>query len=79
MQSKRNRLPLLVAARSKQPSELSGYLSEKGYGIRGTPDPEAIGKGASHGCIRLTNWDALELAKHVQKGTSVKIEGGRIP
>ena len=52
-------------------------LSEKGYGIHGTPDPEAVGKRASHGCIRLTNWDALELAKHVQKGTPVKIEGRR--
>jgi lipoprotein-anchoring transpeptidase ErfK/SrfK len=52
-------------------------LSEKGYGIHGTPDPEAVGKRASHGCIRLTNWDALELAKHVLKGTPVKIEGRR--
>jgi lipoprotein-anchoring transpeptidase ErfK/SrfK len=49
-------------------------LSEKGYGIHGTPDPEAVGKRASHGCIRLTNWDALELAKHVQKGTPVTIQ-----
>jgi lipoprotein-anchoring transpeptidase ErfK/SrfK len=50
-------------------------LSEKGYGIHGTPDPDAVGKRASHGCIRLTNWDALELAKHVSKGTPVTIEG----
>jgi lipoprotein-anchoring transpeptidase ErfK/SrfK len=49
-------------------------LSEKGYGIHGTPNPEAVGKRASHGCIRLTNWDALELAKHVQKGTPVTIQ-----
>jgi len=49
-------------------------LSEKGYGIHGTPDPEAVGKRASHGCIRPTNWDALELAKHVQKGTPVTIQ-----
>ena len=51
-------------------------LSEKGYGIHGTPDPEAVSKRASHGCIRLTNWDALELAKHVSKGTPVHIDAG---
>jgi len=48
-------------------------LSAKGYGIHGTPDPEAVSKRSSHGCIRLTNWDALELARHVSKGTPVTI------
>jgi lipoprotein-anchoring transpeptidase ErfK/SrfK len=48
-------------------------LSAKGYGIHGTPNPEAVGKSASHGCIRLTNWDALELAKHVSNDTTVII------
>jgi lipoprotein-anchoring transpeptidase ErfK/SrfK len=52
-------------------------LSAKGYGIHGTPDAGKISKRASHGCIRLTNWDALELAHHVGKGTPVVIEGGR--
>jgi lipoprotein-anchoring transpeptidase ErfK/SrfK len=52
-------------------------LSAKGYGIHGTPDPGKISKRASHGCIRLTNWDALELARHVGKGTPVTIEGGQ--
>ena len=51
-------------------------LSAKGYGIHGTPEPEAVSKRASHGCIRLTNWDALELAKHVSRGTPVSISGG---
>jgi lipoprotein-anchoring transpeptidase ErfK/SrfK len=50
-------------------------LSAKGYGIHGTPDPDVVSKRASHGCIRLTNWDALELAKHVSKGTPVSIMG----
>jgi peptidoglycan hydrolase-like protein with peptidoglycan-binding domain len=49
-------------------------LSAEGYGIHGTPDPDKISKSASHGCIRLTNWDALELAKHLSKGTPVLIE-----
>ena len=48
-------------------------LSAKGYGIHGTPDPEAVSKRASHGCVRLTNWDALELAHHLHKGIPVTI------
>lgn len=46
-------------------------LNEKSYGIHGTPEPEKVGKTASHGCLRLTNWDALALAKMVRKGTPV--------
>jgi lipoprotein-anchoring transpeptidase ErfK/SrfK len=45
-----------------------------GYGIHGTPDPDEVSKTASHGCIRLTNWDALELARHLRKGTPVVID-----
>jgi lipoprotein-anchoring transpeptidase ErfK/SrfK len=46
-------------------------LSKEGYGIHGTPEPRLIGKTSSHGCVRLTNWDAVELAKAVSKGTAV--------
>ena len=46
-------------------------LTKESYGIHGTPDPDRIGKTYSHGCIRLTNWDALDLAKRVRKGTPV--------
>jgi lipoprotein-anchoring transpeptidase ErfK/SrfK len=46
-------------------------LSEKGYGIHGTPDPSKVSKAESHGCIRLTNWDAQRLAGMVSKGTPV--------
>ena len=45
--------------------------AEGGYGIHGTPDPDAVGKTQSHGCIRLTNWDALSLAAMADKGTPV--------
>ncbi|KMO29784.1 hypothetical protein VQ02_29185 [Methylobacterium variabile] len=48
--------------------DLSG---NDGYGIHGTPDPEKVGKTESHGCVRLTNWDARDLAKHVEKGAKV--------
>ncbi len=43
-------------------------LSKPHYGIHGTPVPATIGKTTSHGCIRLTNWDAIELAKVVAPG-----------
>jgi lipoprotein-anchoring transpeptidase ErfK/SrfK len=44
-------------------------LSKEHYGIHGTPEPSAIGKTESHGCIRVTNWDVLELADMVGPGT----------
>ena len=47
-------------------------LTAPSYGIHGTPEPDKIGKTESHGCIRLTNWDALDLAGMVHKGTVVK-------
>ena len=47
-------------------------LSKPTYGIHGTPDPSRIGKTSSHGCIRLTNWDAQELAKIVKPGVVVQ-------
>jgi lipoprotein-anchoring transpeptidase ErfK/SrfK len=47
-------------------------LSKDGYGIHGTPEPAKIGKSASHGCVRLTNWDAEHLAQMVKTGAIVK-------
>ena len=46
-------------------------LSKEGYGIHGSPDPRLIGKTASHGCVRLTNWDAAELGGAVEQGATV--------
>tara|TARA_B100001179_G_scaffold226085_1_gene206690 strand:- start:73 stop:1146 length:1074 start_codon:yes stop_codon:yes gene_type:complete len=46
-------------------------LTKDGYGIHGTPDPDFIAKGESHGCVRLTNWNAAALAKVIEKGTQV--------
>ncbi|HEY3119446.1 MAG TPA: L,D-transpeptidase [Vicinamibacteria bacterium] len=43
-------------------------LSKEHYGIHGTPEPSTIGKTESHGCIRLTNWDVLQLADIVKAG-----------
>jgi lipoprotein-anchoring transpeptidase ErfK/SrfK len=47
-------------------------LSAETYGIHGTPWPDKVSKTESHGCVRLTNWDALALAKMVKKGTPVE-------
>jgi len=47
-------------------------LSEPTYGIHGTPEPDLIDKVGSHGCVRLTNWDALELADLVSAGVPVQ-------
>jgi lipoprotein-anchoring transpeptidase ErfK/SrfK len=49
-------------------------LSKKNYGIHGTPEPASIGKTQSHGCIRLTNWDAAALAQAVGPGTPALLQ-----
>jgi lipoprotein-anchoring transpeptidase ErfK/SrfK len=46
-------------------------LSAEGYGIHGTPNPSKVSKAESHGCIRLTNWDASLLGRNIKKGTPV--------
>ena len=48
-------------------------LSEPTYGIHGTPDPAKLFVENSHGCIRMTNWDAEELAHMVSAGVAVEI------
>lgn len=50
-------------------------LSIPSYGIHGTPEPEKVGKTESHGCVRLTNWDARQLASHVAKNATVEFLG----
>ena len=46
-------------------------LDKEHYGIHGTPEPATIGRAESHGCVRMTNWDALRLAGLVKPGTMV--------
>ena len=46
-------------------------LSAEGYGIHGTPDPSKVSKAQSHGCVRLTNWDAERVASAISKGLPV--------
>ena len=49
-------------------------ITREHYGIHGTPEPGKIGHTESHGCVRLTNWDALHVASLVRKGTTVLFE-----
>ena len=49
-------------------------LAIDGYGIHGTPEPARIGKTYSHGCVRLTNWDAQILGAAVEPGTPVEFQ-----
>ena len=46
-------------------------LDKEHYGLHGTPEPRTIGRTLSHGCVRLTNWDALTVASMVKPGTPV--------
>ena len=52
-------------------------LSAEGYGIHGTPEPGKVSKAESHGCVRLTNWDAERVAARVSKGTPVEFAADR--
>ncbi|WP_429277580.1 L,D-transpeptidase family protein [Novosphingobium gossypii] len=49
-------------------------LSKEHYGIHGTPEPQTIGRSESHGCVRLTNWDAARLAQMIHSGTEVMFQ-----
>jgi lipoprotein-anchoring transpeptidase ErfK/SrfK len=49
-------------------------LSKKGIGIHGTNNPDSIGRSASHGCIRLANWDAIQVLNAVTQGVTVEIK-----
>ena len=66
--------PATIASGPRNPVGLVWIdLSKEHYGIHGTPAPGNIGHTESHGCIRLTNWDALELAGMVKPGSPVSL------
>jgi lipoprotein-anchoring transpeptidase ErfK/SrfK len=48
-------------------------LNKRGIGIHGTDEPDTIGRGVSHGCIRLANWDIVRLAERVKAGVPVSV------
>ena len=47
-------------------------LSKPHFGVHGTSDPDSIGYASSHGCIRLTNWDASEVAHRIAEGVQIE-------
>lgn len=71
----KTRRKLSVASGPNNPVGLAWIdLTAPSYGIHGTPSPEDIGKTESHGCIRLTNWNAVDLASLARPGTVVRFE-----
>jgi lipoprotein-anchoring transpeptidase ErfK/SrfK len=46
-------------------------IDKENFGLHGTPEPSQIGRTQSHGCVRMTNWDALTVAGLVRQGTAV--------
>lgn len=66
---------LLPAGPNSPVGEVWIQLSKENYGIHGTAEPETIGYTSSHGCVRLTNWDAIGLANQVPQGTTVEFLG----
>jgi lipoprotein-anchoring transpeptidase ErfK/SrfK len=52
-------------------------LSKENFGIHGTSDPASLGYASSHGCIRLANWTALQVANRTPKGTTVEFTDAR--
>ncbi|MBS7699913.1 MAG: murein L,D-transpeptidase [Chelatococcus sp.] len=72
-QQGRNKQRLVLAKGPNNPvGTVWMELSKPTFGIHGTPEPSRIGKTSSHGCVRLTNWDAQELAQLVRPGTTVR-------
>ena len=64
-----------IAAGPNNPVGLAWIdLSIEHYGIHGTPEPGKIGKTQSHGCIRLTNWDVMMVARSVARGAAVLLQ-----
>jgi len=63
---------LVIAAGPNNPVGTTWIdLSEDTYGIHGTPNPDIVGKNASNGCVRLTNWDVQHLAAALRPGVRV--------
>jgi len=67
--------PLMIQPGPNNPVGVAWIgLDKPGYGIHGTPGPEAVGRTESHGCFRLANWNAAYLIKMVWLGMPVYVE-----
>jgi lipoprotein-anchoring transpeptidase ErfK/SrfK len=64
-----------IAAGPNNPVGLAWLdLSIEHYGIHGTPEPGKIGKTQSHGCVRLTNWDVMQVVRSLGRGAIVLMQ-----
>jgi lipoprotein-anchoring transpeptidase ErfK/SrfK len=68
----KSKKPFDIAAGPNNPVGNTWIDLGDGFGIHGTPEPKNIGKTESHGCVRLTNWDAEALGKMVRRGVKVE-------
>lgn len=67
--------PLMIQPGPNNPVGVAWIgLDKPGYGIHGTPSPEAVGKTESHGCFRLANWNAAYLSKMIWVDMPVYVE-----
>ena len=48
-------------------------LTKPHYGIHGTPEPSKVGRIETHGCVHLTNWDALKLSAMASAGIALEV------
>ena len=48
-------------------------LTKPHYGIHGTPEPSKVGRIETHGCVHLTNWDALKLSAMAAAGLALEV------
>lgn len=49
-------------------------LTKPHWGIHGTPEPARVGRGESHGCVHLTNWDALKMLALKPTGLEIDVQ-----
>lgn len=71
-----SRKPFIIRPGPNNPVGTVWIDLSEGYGIHGTPSPAKVSKAQSHGCVRLTNWDAERVADRVAKGTPVTFVDG---
>ena len=49
-------------------------INKPSVGMHGTPHPDQIGRNESHGCIRMSNWDAFLISELVEKNTIIDVK-----
>lgn len=72
--------PLLIPPGPRNPVGVVWMgLSIPNVGMHGNPQPQYIGLTGSHGCFRMTNWDAVNLLTLVHIGLPVFFVNSPVP